>query len=103
MATEQKPTPTEPNPPEYTVKVSWFQVVSAIVYIFFCFEIGVFLIAFPWLPLWEHNFFSSFGPQWYKTWTNPYFRGAMSGLGLVNVAISFSELVRLRRFVKRQN
>jgi hypothetical protein len=35
-------------------------------------------------------------------WDNPYVRGAVSGLGIVNIYISFSELFRLRRFSKQR-
>jgi hypothetical protein len=31
-------------------------------------------------------------------WENAYFRGAVSGLGVVNLYISFIEMVRLRRY-----
>jgi hypothetical protein len=33
-------------------------------------------------------------------WDNMYLRGAVSGLGLANLYISFVELFRLERFVK---
>jgi hypothetical protein len=29
---------------------------------------------------------------------NPYFRGSISGLGLVNIFVAFLEIIRLRRF-----
>jgi hypothetical protein len=75
----------------------WYHKAGALVYIFFCFELGVFLLLFPWLDLWEKNYFSTLLP-WSGFWNNDYVRGAVSGLGLMNIAISFSELLRLRRF-----
>ena len=74
----------------------------AIVYVFFCFEIGVFLVLFPWLELWSRNYFSGLGPVWSELWNSPYFRGAVSGLGVIDIGISFSELFRLRRFAGRE-
>ena len=32
-----------------------------------------------------------------EVWDNPYFRGALSGLGLLNIYISFVEVFRLKR------
>jgi hypothetical protein len=64
----------------------------------FCFVVGVVLTLFPWLDWWEANYFSGFSPAWRQIWLNPYFRGAVSGIGLLNVYISFVEIFRLRRF-----
>lgn len=80
----------------------WHHKLASIVFIFFCFEVGAFLLLFPWLELWDHNFFASLTPGWEHFWASPYVRGAVSGLGLINIWISFSELFRLRRFSKRE-
>jgi hypothetical protein len=76
----------------------WYQKLGAVVFAFFCFELGVFLMLFPWLGLWDLNYFSSLNPKWREIWLSPYFRGAVSGIGLVNVGIAFLEVYRLRRF-----
>jgi len=76
---------------------AWHQKLGAMLLILFCLEIGSFLLVFPWLgDVWGHNFFSSLLQRGY--WQNPYFRGAVSGLGVVNLYICFLEIVRLRRF-----
>ena len=75
----------------------WYHKFSAILLIIFCLEIGIFLLMFPWYGnTWENNFLSSVLRQGY--WQNPYFRGAVSGLGVVNLYICFVEILRLRRF-----
>jgi hypothetical protein len=75
----------------------WYQKLSAILLIIFCLELGCFLLVFPWLgDAWDNNFFSSLLHRRY--WGNAYFRGAVSGLGVVNLYISFIEILRLRRF-----
>lgn len=97
--------PGEPPPaipfvvpePEYR----WYHKVWAVLLITFCMEIGFFLVIFPWTGSWEHNYFSSFIPEWHRFWDNMYVRGAISGLGVVNLWISFAEIFRLRRFAKR--
>ena len=40
-------------------------------------------------------------PEWHRFWDNSYVRGAISGLGVVNLYISFLEIFRLRRFARR--
>ena len=75
----------------------WYHKFSAVLLIIFCLEIGTFLLVFPWYGnTWENNFLSSLLRQSY--WQNPYFRGAVSGLGIVNLYICFVEILRLRRF-----
>ena len=94
----EPPTPaaTEPARPE-TRPYHWYQKLSAILLILFCLELGCFLVVFPWLgDIWENNFFSSVLRHGY--WDNGYFRGAVSGLGVINLYISFVEILRLRRF-----
>jgi hypothetical protein len=76
----------------------WYHKLAAVLFSFFCFEIGVFLFCFPWLDLWSQNYFANLSPAWAEWWGNPYFRGAVSGLGLINIGISLSEAFRLRRF-----
>jgi hypothetical protein len=76
---------------------AWYQKLGAMLLILFCLEIGSFLLVFPWLGnLWGANFFSSLLHRGY--WDNAYFRGAISGLGVVNLYISFMEILRLRRY-----
>ena len=69
-----------------------------LVFVMFCFEVGVFLVVFPWLGIWENNTIpATIAPWLADVWGNPYFRGALSGIGVVNVYISFAEMVRLVR------
>jgi hypothetical protein len=79
----------------------WYQKAGAVLYAFFCFEIGVLLVLLPWLEIWDRNYFSHLAARWPEVWMSPYLRGAVSGLGVVNIAISFIEVFRLRRFARR--
>jgi len=78
----------------------WFHKVTSILFITFCLEIGIFLLVFPWTDYWDANYFSSLVPSWQPYWDNMYLRGAISGLGVVNLYISFIEIFRLRRFAR---
>ena len=86
------------NTAEDANRYRWFHRFAALLYIFFCFELGVFLLMFPWTDWWPRNYFSGLGPAWYEFWVSPYLRGAISGLGVIDICISFSEVFRLRRF-----
>jgi len=93
-------TTREPVPPVSPPPPRWFHKVSAILFITFCLEIGIFLLVFPWTEYWDLNYFSGLVPSWQPVWDNMYVRGAISGLGVVNLYISFIEIFRLRRFAR---
>jgi len=59
--------------------------------------VGTVLAVLPWLPGWDQNYLSGGGAGWYSVWMNPYFRGAVSGIGVLNLCASFVELVDLMR------
>ena len=84
-------------PPTY----HWYQKVSAVVFIAFCLEVGLYLLMVPWTESWDGNYFSGLLPQMKPYWDNLYVRGAVSGLGAVNLYISVVEIFRLRRFLRR--
>jgi hypothetical protein len=93
----QTPAATEPRPAEAPRLHRWHEKLASVLLILFCLEIGCFLTLYPWIgDIWNNNFFSSLLHRGY--WGNPYFRGAVTGLGIVNLYIAFAEIVRLRRF-----
>ena len=79
----------------------WYHKMAAVLFITFCLEIGAFLLIFPWTEFWESNYFSSVLPFAQRHWDNMYVRGAISGLGVVNLYICFGEILRLRRFSRQ--
>jgi hypothetical protein len=54
-------------------------------------EIGLLLIVLPWSAFWERNYFS-YWPALRILMTNNYVRGAISGLGVLNLLAGLSEL-----------
>ena len=71
----------------------------AVLYVVICFEMGASLFLFPWVPLWSQNFFVGHYPWVYLIAENYYVRGGVSGLGLIDVFLSFHEVWRLRRSI----
>ena len=63
----------------------------------FSFEIGLFLVVFPWLDYWSVNYFAGVFPALEDIWEEPAFRGAITGLGFVNLYVAVSQLLRLFR------
>jgi hypothetical protein len=63
----------------------------------FTFEIGLFLAVFPWVYLWDWNYFQDLFPALEIIWDDPYLRGALTGLGLVNIYVACLEVVKLLR------
>ena len=77
------------------------QITMALLIVIVCLELGLFLIIFPWTDYWTSNYFATFIPKYFWVWDSAYFKGAISGLGVVNLMVCFSEIFRLRRFASR--
>jgi hypothetical protein len=78
----------------------WFQRLSSVLFIIFCFELGLFLLIYPWTDNWSDNYFAwamrgSVQNSWHSFWDNSYVRGAVSGLGCVNLWVAVTEVFRM--------
>ena len=62
-------------------------------FIAFFFEIGFALLVVPWSAFWDRNYFAEALPPIRAFITNNFVRGAVSGLGLVNIVAGLSEIV----------
>ncbi len=58
----------------------------------FFLEAGLLLILLPWSTYWERNYFAVTMPWIMPALANPFVRGAVSGVGLLNLLAGFSEL-----------
>lgn len=74
----------------------WAEAAAVVVSI----EVGLLLFTLPWTPFWDHGFWAT---QWRmshpllaQTLLSPYFRGAVSGLGLINLWSGTSQITHLR-------
>jgi hypothetical protein len=90
--------PELPNPPVAApIRQSWQSRLLGISFAIFAFEIGLFLLIFPWMgDAWELNYFQS-GLLLRSVWQEPYFRGAVSGVGIINIYIALLQIFRLLR------
>lgn len=61
----------------------------------FFFEFGFALLIVPWSAFWDRNYFAEMVPLVHSVITNNFVRGAVSGLGVVNVVSGLSELISI--------
>jgi hypothetical protein len=59
------------------------------------FEVGIVLSIVPWSVYWDRNYFVESVPLLDALLTNNFARGAVTGLGLVNLATAVVELLSL--------
>jgi hypothetical protein len=90
----QTPAPAIPPPAKPSGFLRWQRRVLGFCLVIFAFEIGMFLIVFPWLHNWDLSWVPLHSQRFSDIWMSRYFRGALSGLGLLNVYVAFAELVK---------
>ena len=57
---------------------------------------GIVLIWIPWTGAWENNLALLFWPQIAPVVLNPFFKGAVMGLGIGNVLIGIHDVIHAR-------
>ncbi len=65
---------------------------TRVLLILLCFELGVLLVIAPWSAVWERNFFLERNPGMIPWLLNPFLRGAISGLGLLDMWIALAAI-----------
>ena len=78
----------------------WFQRLTSVLFIIFCFELGLFLLVYPWTDGWSDNYFAwairgSVQTAWHSFWNNSFVRGGISGVGAINLWIAVTEVFRV--------
>jgi len=79
------------------VSGQWVYKGFSVLFIVFCFELGIFLLVYPWTFHWQVNSIPSIIPPLLRFWNSDYLRGAVSGLGILNVWVAILEVFRFRR------
>lgn len=68
-----------------------------VLYILYCLEVGLFLLFLPWMGIWDNNILLYRFPALQPIISNPYLKGAVLGLGIVNILIGIQEIAQFRR------
>lgn len=55
-------------------------------------EVGLALVVLPWTALWDRNYLIDLMPSVRPWIVSSYARGAVSGLGLLNIALGLAEM-----------
>lgn len=67
-------------------------MIRRLLYVAFFLEVGLLLVVLPWSGFWERNYFAMSWPALRELLTNNFVRGAVTGLGLVNLYAGFVDL-----------
>lgn len=67
------------------------KILYALLYVGF----GVALLSLPWFSFWENNYVLYYLPELRPLISNPYFKGAVFGLGIADILIGIREMVHL--------
>jgi hypothetical protein len=74
-------------------------LAGTVVFAVFSIELGIFLLIYPWLPIWSQNWFFNLSPVLYRWFVSQQFRGAVAGLGVLNIFVGLVELGRFLRLL----
>ena len=66
-------------------------------------EMGLLIILIPWSRFWETNYFLNHYPSLIPILLNPYVRGAISGLGVVDAVLAVDSFRSKRTAVTPSN
>jgi hypothetical protein len=72
-------------------------VTHTLVHIVYSFAIGAALVCLPWQEFWGNNLLLYRFPGLRPLVGNPFVKGAVLGLGIVNLLIGMQETARLRK------
>jgi hypothetical protein len=94
MNTQTPAPPIPPAPAKSHGPMRWHRRVLGLCLVVFAFELGLFLLIFPWLRNWDLSWVPVHSRTYSAIWMSRYFRGALSGLGLLNIYVALAELVK---------
>ncbi len=87
-------TPAGPQPvEEYADAPVWLQRIFVSTYVLFCVVLGLWLVVLPWTSSWFPAGFVSRWPALQELLQSGFVRGAVSGLGLVDIWCGVLEVI----------
>ena len=72
-----------------------------VIYVLYCLEVGIFLLVYPWMRLWDQNFLLQYSSYFRVVLLNDFFRGAVSGLGIANLILGAWEVAHFQRYFRK--
>ncbi len=74
----------------------WADRISLVIYVAFCVELGIVLTVVPWVKVWTDNALVMHYPFLHALVQDNFFRGVVTGLGLVDIWLGVWEAVQYR-------
>jgi hypothetical protein len=71
---------------------------TRLLFVAYFIEVGLLLIVVPWSAFWDRNYFLTVWPALHNVLESNFARGAVSGVGVVNVCAGLVELAALLRW-----
>ena len=92
------PQPRESGAPGSSPSTSplWLRRLSLITFVMFCVWIGMLLVALPWTRIWTENALLTGSPALRAFSQNAAVRGAVSGLGFIDIWLGVWEALHYR-------
>ena len=72
-----------------------------VIYVLYCLEVGIFLLVYPWMRLWDQNFLLQYSAYIRVVLLNDFVRGAVSGLGIANLILGAWEVAHFQRYFRK--
>jgi hypothetical protein len=100
-STERADRPAEPStqPPDEVDPV-WMRRSKLVIFVMACIYLGIILIILPWNDVWTQNALIHRYPSLRELAMNNFLRGAITGLGFVNIWLGVWEAVGYREHKK---
>jgi hypothetical protein len=86
-------TSTNAKPSRFDI---WIQRLKLGIDVVFFIELGMILVVIPWTPVWSQNSLLAGYPTLKMIVDHGFVRGAVSGLGLINIWIGISDAVHYK-------
>ena len=67
-------------------------LLSRLLLVVFYIEVGLLLLVLPWSIFWDRNYFVYAWPALEPLFGSPFLRGAVSGVGVLNLVSGFGEM-----------
>jgi hypothetical protein len=67
-------------------------LIRRLLYVTFFIEVGLLLVVLPWSSFWDRNYFALAWPAMRAFLSNNFVRGAITGLGVVNLVAGLADL-----------
>jgi hypothetical protein len=76
-------------------------LLTRLLFVAYFLEVGLLLVLVPWSPVWERNYFMDAVPALEGLAKSGFVRGAVTGLGIVNLVAGLVELRSLFSWRRR--